>query len=406
MAVGIPVETPAANPAAFTAMRDAIGAALTNDNIGALIPNFAAAVAKVQSGDSDASIALLGDSLSFGTGATSRAYGYAQALADELTAQGIAAQCDSIWGTPPGFSVASLAVYDSRFTASGSSWSGSIQSINSNMFSNTTDTVDWIAWTPTKQVNRFDLWYPVDPQFGVLSVSVDDGAVQQINLAQRNGVWTWDGAAWTQTTAPGAAATAFGKAQINITTVGTHTLKIRRVSGNVKLSGIHGYRSDVRQVAIFNWGRPGETTTGWATGTSYWNYRGAMGQALKPDLTIVELGKNDENTGVLPAATQANLALIYAVAQTAPAKDVVAVVTSSSATSAIPQATQDATRAAVKAAAAAAGVPVILNHPARYGEYAAGNARGLYAPSDSTHLSNVGYRAKARADVRLLLAGS
>lgn len=369
------------------------------------LPNALAMLAKVAAGTANGTIALLGDSTSFGTGASNRLNDYAHYIAKVLNAAGIPAETDGLWGMPSGFSAAQLAAYDDRVTFTGSGWSGNTTSIAGTMFSNTTDTTSAFAFKPEKQVNAFELCFPVDPQFGSFSVSMDGGAVQTVNQSTRNGVWAWNGSGWDQTIAPEPQANRFGRATFTVP-LGTHTFTMRRVSGNVKISGLHGYRTDLRQVHIANWGRPGETAAGWAAGTSYWNLRNTSGfQAIiKPDLTLIDLGINDVNTAVVPAAYAASLQQVIDGAKLS-GKDVALMVPVASETSgnrSLPN--QQAMRTQIEALAASNTLPILADMPSRWGEYASGSALGYYAAApDITHPADPGYADKARAVTRPLL---
>lgn len=367
-----------------------------------LMRNTAAIMARVRAGTGNGRIALLGDSTSFGTGATGRTQDYAHRLAAILTAAGVPSETDSLWGFH-GFNATTLAAYDNRWTAG--SFSSSTVSIAGNMFSDTAGTTA-MTFTPEKSVGVFDVWYPADPQFGTFAVQVDSGPVQNVAQSARNGVYTLSGGVWTQTTAPTNVSSNFGYARFVLDTVAAHTLKIARVSGNIKISGMHGYRNDIRQIAIHNWGRPGETSVGYASGTSYWNFRGNPGPqaAIAPDLTLIDLGINDVNQAVTPANYYANMQLLITAAKVA-VKDVALMVpVPSNYTGNLTQANQLAMRAQIELLASANGIPIIGDMPVRWGEYVSGNALGYYgAAPDGVHPGDVGYADKAQALARVLL---
>lgn len=363
----------------------------------------AAMLARVRAGTGSGTIALLGDSTSFGTGASGRTQDYAHRLAAILSAAGVPAETDGVYGLH-GFSAGGLASYDNRLTM-GAGWTGNTMSIAGTMFSNTADT-SAMTFTPERQVNAFDLLYPTDPQFGTVGISIDGGAPQSVSLQQRYGTWAWNGTVWAQTVGAAAAAATFGRATFLCPT-GTHTISIARASGNVKISGVRGYRTELRQVHIANWGRPGETAGGWAAGNSYWNLRSANGfqVILKPDLTLIDLGINDVNTSVPADSYAANLQNVVTGALLS-TRDVALVVPVPSWDAGnLAMSKQLAMRARLEEVAAANTLPIIADMPARWGEYAGGSGLGFYgAAADGIHPWDTGYADKAQAIARVLLS--
>ena len=353
-------------------------------------------------------VALMGDSTSFGTGASSRAKDYGQALASILAAAGVPAETDSIWGITAGFTYAAQAAYDSRFAQSGTGGlgaGGGTKSLAGNMYK-LTATGDWVAFTPSKTVDRFDVWFPTGGTFGTFNVSIDGGAAQTVSQNFYGGIWTYDGTSWTQTTAPVATDGRFARAQFRINTNASHTIRITWATSAVQISGIHGYRSDLAQIGIYNWGRPGETAPNWAAGAGNFNVLAAANNGpldyLPIDLVLLDLGINDANTGVTDAAFSTAMQQLITGIQTRGSHDLGLIVPVATNFSAISQVSQQGKWTAINALSAAnANAPIVADMPQRWGNYAGGQPRGYYY--DNTHPNDTGYADKAQAIARAVL---
>jgi hypothetical protein len=327
-----------------------------------------------------------------------------------LNAQGVPAETDSIWGVPAGFSYAQLAAYDSRFTQSGTAGlggGGSVKSLAGNMFK-LTAAGDQVGFAGEKAVNVCDIWYPSEGQFGTFSVQVDAGASQIVNEATYGGVWTLSGGTWVQTTAPTPTSGRFARAQFRLDTTSSHTIKATWASGAVHIAGIHCFRSDVAQMALYIWGRPGETAVNWAAGNGAgsWNVMASTNNGpleyLPFDLAIADIGINDANVGVTDAAFSTALQSLITGFTTRGSHDLALVVPMASNFSSIPEAAQRGKWEKIEFLSILNGVPIIADMGQRWGYYATGSARGYYA--DNTHGSDKGQADKAQAIARVILA--
>ena len=369
----------------------------------------AAMIARVRANAGSGAIALLGDSTSFGTGASARTRDYAHALASILTSAGVPAETDSMWGVPAGFSYAQLATYDNRFTQAGSGLGsgGGTKSLAGNMFK-LTASGDAIGFTPEKTVNAFDLWFPTGGTFGTFNVSVDGGPAQLISQNFYGGSWTYNGASWAQTTSPNATDGRFARAQLRISAAASHALAISWVSGTVQIAGVHGYRSDLAQIGLYDWGRPGETAPNWAAGSASgsWNVLASTNNGpleyLPIDLVLLDLGINDANTGVADAAFSTAMQSLITGIQTRGSHDLGLIVPVASNFAAISEAAQRGKWSVIeKLSGTNANAPIVADMPQRWGTYAGGAARSYY--SDNTHPTDTGYADKAQAIARAIL---
>jgi lysophospholipase L1-like esterase len=257
-------------PAAAAAARAAIGV-----GAGSYDPFFERsrlAISKAISGSRQAKFLMIGDSNTAGLGsngsqsptyAGARAKSYPSQMVRLLTLAGIPAR-DSAWYGPNAGSNDHTG-YDSRLTL-GAGWSVTNNYI---AFSNST-TTNAIAFTPTENIDRLEIRW-VNGGGGVFTVDVDGGAA----LATITASGTFK----------------IEKQVINCTR-GTHTINIKRVSGNVAFCGVIAYDSTVPDVSIINAGYGGFRSNDLDTGSTTWGPLLSFA-SIAPDLSVIDIGIND-----------------------------------------------------------------------------------------------------------------
>lgn len=98
---------------------------------------------------------------------------------------------------------------------------------------------------------------------------------------------------------------------IRAASVGTRVLRIDQGAGIALLHSVRGYNRTTPGIHFINHGSNGATSTAQAavSGPNAWFNNDSLG-FVAPDLTIIRLGLNDNNSGVTSAQFQANLAAI------------------------------------------------------------------------------------------------
>ena len=379
---GIPSETPAANLAAFSSL----GAAVAPHAIPGVYNLSPANLLKwrkarsgVISGARRAKVACVGDSNTTGYGSVAGgaancvASSYPRRLADRLAAGGVAARWDSAWGMH-NESAANLAIFDTRLVI-GAGWAQfSAWSLGGHTLLNNT-TTNAYSFTPTGQVDTFDVWVLRNTGLGTMTIDIDGGATTGINSAAAPDIF--------KTTITAA--------------LGTHTLNVRRVTGDCFVVGIDAYNSAALDVAVYN--------TGWDSGTSDNVAYAALGYSplpalglVAPDLTILMIGINDWNAAISVATFTTNVQAVITKGQLTGDVILMAPIETSGATSAATQATY---RSAMRDLAAANGC-VFIDMQERFGTYAVANANGFMA--DGSHPMGITYTDMACLVAKVLLA--
>ena len=348
------------------------------------LPYARAAMARVRAKTGRMKIAALGDSLTAGQGSGSGTYqtinekatSYPTALVNLLNGYGIPASLDSQW-SDSNVSAASGGATVTPWAnfAVGAGWviSSSNVSIGGGLWNNTSTTGTALALTTSAAVDTCDVYY-LNYGGGQFSVDIDGG-----------------GTIYPTLTGP----TTLAKATLTAS-LATHTVNVKRTSstGQVFIAGADCYAAANHQVSVWNWGSSGSQAGVW------WSYAANPFSPLNaigfyaPDLTIINLGTNDENAGVTYATFTANMQAIITAAKAS--GDVILVFHSDNANSG---AMQGVTLAALQALAASNNLPLI-NMTSRLGPWATIVSVGeaFYAP----HLLAPGYADQASLIADLL----
>lgn len=256
--------------------------------------------AQVIGGSARGKIACCGDSTTLGWGSgVGTAYtgahdlSYPTRLAAYLQAGGVNTTIQSsIANFGGGITTATIFVlYNPRVSRTGSGW-GTVgaPSAGGNGWFNSTTTADVLSFTPSGNVDTIVLFYLQNTTLGTFSWNLDGGADTNIVTAG------------TQ---------AFKTATLS-TSLASHVVNIKRVSGQVFFTGWLAYDSTSAAFDVLNLGWGGSTSTLWNDTSAAWAPLTSIG-VHAPDLTILNLGINDWEAAVSQVTYSTNIqALITA----------------------------------------------------------------------------------------------
>lgn len=313
-----------------------------------------AGIGLVQSGQRDATIALLGDSIlrhpvdvGFGSSLDSAMVGIFASI-------GIAATNDSFFGLG-GFSIGALQAFDTRHQF-GPGWNElGFPSIGGTALGNESTTSSWL-FTARQPYNIARLYYTTFFNFAQFRVRIDGGP------------WT------TVTQGP----LPENRISIDIDApLGMHVLEIQPI-GNGTVGAIHidCIRSDRRQVRVMNWAQTGQSAVGMAAShNDFGARRGQMGQLLYPDLTLINLGTNDVLQGLDPEQSLTAMRQIIGIPKVS-LKDVALIQPTPADPSALSAANHAARRRLIERAARATNTPIIADFAQQWGPWALANGAG------------------------------
>lgn len=343
------------------------------------------AFAKVRAATGRARVLLIGDSTTVGAGAGTsgntnlvgaQAKNRTNALAARLASLGIPTSansfmCDS-W---VGHASVSLPNYDSRISL-GTGWSIASGTTGLGGDLLTCTSTGTLAFTPTGQIDRIQLYYPTNNGLGSFSVNVDGGS--SLGTFNQNG-------------------TSSVTSQTFSVTKGSHTINVVGVSGTTYVIGIVTWDSTTPAVDLITCGMWGSVASNWTAGGSSWNPP-QMFATLGQDLAVVQLIINDSNAGLSNLSTYtSNMSTIISGLKAQ--GDVIV-------ESGIPSNTTQATDGTLaQFAAALSGLASNVNSPfvdirARWVNYSTANALGWMF--DDKHPNAVGYADVAQAEAVFL----
>lgn len=333
--------------------------------------------AKVRNGTANAAVMCIGDSTTFGAqaaaGTAQRLNAYPAQLANLMTAAGLRANHQSIFGTSgPG---SSLTATDSRVSLTGN-WTqnGSLTSVGGPMLlaSNT----GTLSFAPTINVDTFDVWY--------------------LRVSGMRFNWNINGGANTLTAVlPGDNLTQ----KLTIpATLGANTLNIEWSVGNTYIVGINAYNSAQKEVSVWNCGWFGSSTPNWVSRFDLtWSPLATI-PTLAPDVVIISIGINDWGGDRLISEYKNNLRTMVRFASQV--SDVILMTPFPSATSNADPEEQRRYVEAIYAVAGEVDCPLI-DMWAQFGSWDLMNTRGAYG--DILHPNGVGYSDIASTISRGLL---
>ena len=232
------------------------------------------AKARVLSQTGRGRICCIGDSTTYGIGATDgvgrRVQAFPAMLARQLNASGVPCISQSLHnGRGTTFST-----YDPTLTT-GAGWSySSIETLGGALWGNST-TTNALAWLPPVNVDTFEIYTPQNTGYGTTSWQINAGGAT--NIVQ-NG------------------ASAFIKTNATAS-LGSNTLNLARVSGQCYVAGVVAYDSATSAVDIVNMGRGALTSTILNDSVNPWSPVPAM-ETYAPDVILLTLGINDYSTSI------------------------------------------------------------------------------------------------------------
>lgn len=288
------------NPARFTKLAGGVRAALNRTS--------RAAIASVP----DSTGAGWGAGVAIGTGAGanagsggnfSRAASMPQQFAALLNAAGVPTRDDSIWGTGnPSPNTLAEFVNSQPGHVFGADWSVyASQSLGGSGFQAAAGTSSWTTRKWKYAADGFDIYYLTLNTLGTFTVSDASGTLATVDTS-------------VVVLPPGAGAGGFGKTTVMRDTASKSPISIQRtgVGGNVIIQAIVPFDSTQPRLEIWNMGWAGSKTADWnpAAGVNGWRASYALKLIDQPVLWHLELGLNDQNTGVSAATYQANLQAI------------------------------------------------------------------------------------------------
>lgn len=319
-------------------------------------------LARVTGATGRARIVVIGDSTSWGEGGgdsggnlrvNAKENCWPTQLAKSLTTLGFPANYENLYCSGANTTVTSITDFQNAYKTGFNTTGGWAFSASTGpggcLFTNTTDTTGVLSYTPQINVDTFELC--------------------EINSGTASAIITYnvDGGAETQITQSAAASLRF--TTIPAGSVGSHTLNIKRVSGaSVFIIGVRAYDSTTSQVDVINIGRGSSQTSDWIVSANPWSpLNGVTSLCSTADLVIIDLTINDALLGATVAAYKANLKTIIAQAAAGGAS-ILLLTGNPSATTTIPDITQQTFRQAMRDVANDLNLPMIDQWPV-YGDW-------------------------------------
>lgn len=288
-----------ATTSALAATDVALANSISVDARASALQKWSAALGKLRGGTvSNVKVLFVGDSVMAGAYSGTGTYTNAKVkswptqFASLLTDAGILAQESSFLSTNTG---GYYAGYDPRLSPGGG-WTGAFESLGGNIWYNNSTTAA-LAFTPTQAFDRIEIIYPSYPGNGSMTVDVDGGATLatiDLNAAASVVIQT-----------------------VNCT-LGTHTVNLKRVAGDVLVYGVICYNSTAPKVSIVNAGLDGVTALRVSSPGAGGPIHGPPGvlSSLGQALTVISIGINDLQVGTSASTFQGYLDTIVAAAQT------------------------------------------------------------------------------------------
>jgi lysophospholipase L1-like esterase len=244
------------------------------------------ALARVTSGTGRGKIVCIGDSTTFGEGSGSGGSrvgcmpkGWPAKLAASFTAIGVPAVNENkIGSSGVGTSVVTIAENRNSikpgFNPASAGWvlSGSTTA-GGCLFTNTADTTSVFSYTPPISVSKFELIDIIITTGGAIAYNVDGGSD---TVVSQNGTNT------------------LRSTIIDCGSTGSHTLNIKRDSGNAFVTGVRAWDDTVKAIDIWNIGNCTSQTSDWTSTANPWSALNALTTYCSDaDLVIIDLTINN-----------------------------------------------------------------------------------------------------------------
>lgn len=349
------------------------------------LPKWTAARARVKAGGADAQIDWMGDSVPAGIGANAGNSGWAGSkvnaapavLSRALQARGLNSRSDGIFGANNIGSAANFLAYDPRNTF-GTGWTryADVSAPNGDpIYQDNASTGTW-AIVVGIPFDRMRVRYTQFSAAGQLTVNVDGGAAL-----------TPDGSANAYINGAGTP-TSMQAATFTVAR-GTHTVNLQRngVGGEFRVLSIEFWDSTTSTVRVLNCGLSGAASATWLSASVPTKIQSHFTDvnAIKPDLSIIQLGINDWVNAVAVATYKSQLTTLVNAAKAN--GDVVLVVPNPTNEATISLAIQSSFRQAIYDIAGE--TTPVFDFMRLLGTYTDGNALGKYF--DTNHPNKIPY---------------
>lgn len=275
-------------------------------------PNLGPAVAATKAGTSRTIIANVGDSLTYGWGATTttgtgvgaspgpvgrRVNAWPQQTKALWIAAGVNCRSDAFWGCSTAAAVGvgqtaavtEFLAYNPLFTMGSGWWVSNIQGPGANYMQCAAGAAGTMTFTPEIAANRLDIYHTRFSGSGTLAVSDSGGALGSVVGSDPT----------------------YGLFKTTISRTTPSTLPFTftpSVSGDIYIIGIVPYNTAAPAVEIWNMGASGTTVANWnAAGDAAGPTPGLQFITPVPHLYTIELGANDAAAAVSAATYQTSL---------------------------------------------------------------------------------------------------
>jgi len=280
----------ATDPSLTSAYVPVVGTPIVRNVTADGLKKFRQALAATLNSATNTKIALVGDSITYGYGATSK-------------------QLDS-WA----------AVFQDIITARYNATRKGVEYATSKNVAGTDKRTFWTAgtgWTAAVGYGIFDGQTAPAGTTGLLSlgpVTCDSFVIYYMRRAT-TGTFDWNVDGGAATTIGGSGTDALMTATVSAGALGTHTLNIGNVlTGAAIIIGIEAVNSQ-NHITVSNAGVPSAVTAGFINTTNPWEPGNVIWDTPQPHLTVLGLGTNDYSGNVLPATFQTNLTTLVTKAQ-------------------------------------------------------------------------------------------
>lgn len=255
----------------------AAGGALVDNKTAPRFAHWRTALARVQLGAGNATLLVVGTSISAGEGSTGSgpngnpiSKSIPTLLAGRLTALGLPASWQAINADHANATASAITAFDSRVVPG--PWVGNFGTLGGSfLYSNAVSSTP-LAITPTTSFDTIDIWYFRNPGNGTFTVNVDGGA--------------------TLSTINSSGTAGFVKATITCT-AGTHTINLTQTgAGPVYVMTVIPRTAANKEVTVINAARRGGLAAHYGNDNNIYGSRAGL-KAIAPDLTLIELTAND-----------------------------------------------------------------------------------------------------------------
>lgn len=341
------------------------------------LPKWSLALAKVKAGTGSAKILCVGDSTTLGYGSQGSnvvANSYPKQLVDKFNTANINATWQSFMGPGGPLSSVDYAHQDSRLVVGTTGWSFNTYPIFvPGGYPGAATTADTeTTFLPNVNVDTFRIWYITKSGNGTFYANINGGTNTNTSTSASDGL--------TSITITG--------------TLGSNTLHLGWVSGGtIYIAGVEAFDSTKKWISVINAGIFAGSVSTWTSdsGDAFGLPQGIS--KLGQDLTIIDLGINDWQSGVDAGAGYTSTYQSIITQAKASGGDVAIMTPNPSSTAVVSVARQNTYIAAMLSLASSNGLPVIDVYNAFGGLYTTASSNGWVA--DTLHPNGTGYGVMA-----------